>query len=387
MQWQRFDRLEDMDASLLAATSSFVAAHPQANIEHDLRWLSARAQFADRALRIYIARDASLAIRGVAPFFIHPSTLAIDFLGKSLISLRTKRATLNAGPLLSPPDHPDEALLHALLQQIGRDLSGAQSAYILGCPAESAAAQQLLSPALSSLRAIAISAPYARRAAAVSPTLEDYLAMLGTNARQDLKRNERKLLKHVNDEVRCEIFSTKASVENFLTQASAISKATYQTKVFGVGVSNDDHTAALLKSAAEQNRLRCYVLYCGDVATAFMLGYLHAGIYYSEAIGYLPDWKEWGVGNTLHLHVMKDLSALGTVERFDFMYGDNPNKARLATESVMEQNIIIFAKHGSARWVGAAYQASLTFSAWASKILDRAGVKDKLRKMLRASAA
>jgi hypothetical protein len=386
MTWVAYNGIESLGPQRVIAIQSFVSAHPASCIEHDVEWLAARAQFNGRALRLYVFETQSGCIKGFAPFLLHPSTLSIDFFSKSILAIATKRLTLNKTVLIDVTEQDENILmLQALLKVIDNSLKGFETAYVLGCPTDEDFYSCLTRPGRTALKTIAIAQPSARRKARVASSLDDYLAKLSSAARQDLRRNERKLLKHVNDDVQCRVYSSVSDVEEFLVHSAQISANSYQTKAFGAGVKNDELTLTLLKSAAKLGVFRGYVLFCGGVATAFMLGYVHDKTYYSEFIGYLPEWKEWGVGNTLHIYVMKDLALLGNVSWFDFMYGDNPNKARLATDSNQEQNIIMFSQKGFNRWVGEVYGGSLTLSAFAKSKLENMGFAQRLRNRIRSA--
>jgi hypothetical protein len=386
MTWIAFDGIETLGPQRVVDIREFVNAHPESCIEHDIEWLAARAQFDGRALRLYVFETQGGVIKGFAPFLLHPSTLSIDFFSKSLFSIRTKRLTINKTALIDVAERDENVLmLQALMKVLDNSLRGFETAYVLGCPTDGELYTCLTSPVRTALQTITISQPSARRKARVAASLDEYLGILGATARQDLRRNERKLLKHVNDNVECRVYSSVHEVEEFILRSSQISEKTYQTKAFGAGVRNDELTLTLLKSAAKLGIFRGYILFCDGSATAFMLGYAYDKTYYSEFIGYLPQWKDWGVGNTLHIYVMKDLARLGNVTWFDFMYGDNPNKARLATDSNQEQNIIIFSRKGFNRWVGMIYGGSINLSAFGKAKLERMGFAQRLRNRIRSA--
>jgi Acetyltransferase (GNAT) domain len=384
MQWIRKDEWSGFAPSLQEKILAFLRGHPNANIEHDVNWLSARAKLPGRSLRLYVALNESNDVVAFAPFFGHPSSLSVDVLRKTVFSISAQRFTINAGPLLTDID--EERGYNELFDVVARDLQRNQFAYILACPIANGGAQRFFEHSHRSARSVKLGAPEMRRCATIPNNLEGYLGLLSSSTRQDLKRHERKLIKHVNGNLVTKRFTAESEVAEFLSIAANISNHTYQSQVFHSGVTDDESTAEFLRAAARLGRLRCFVLFCASEPVAFMLGYTHGVTYYSESIGYLPAWKEWGVGNTLHLHVINDLATVSGIHSFDFMYSDNANKARLSTEGRLEQNVIVFSRLGAGRWIGMAYQASVRLSSVASTVLDRLGVKERLRSMLRSSA-
>jgi CelD/BcsL family acetyltransferase involved in cellulose biosynthesis len=228
---------------------------------------------------------------------------------------------------------------------------------------------------------------YQRRLAKVPESLEAYIAALGKKTRQDLRRQERRLVNAAEDEVTFSVFSSPDEVESFLAAVEQVSRLTYQWNLLGIGIRQRESTTAMLKQAAHQGRLRGYTLRVKGEPIAFMIGYLDGGTYYSESIGYHPDWAKYSAGNVLHLYVMRDLSDLDRkVEWFDFMYGDNSNKARLSTDYHEEQNIYLIPKTLRWRLIVGALEAFNSLTDNVSSVLDRYGIKEKIRRAMRARA-
>ena len=106
-----------------------------------------------------------------------------------------------------------------------------------------------------------------------------------------------------------------------MRRAVAISKKTYQWHLLGLGLRKPDELERTLAAMARRGWTRCYLLECGGVATAFMIGYLYAGTYYYVDVGFDPDWEKWSVGTVLHLEVLRDLVGGNAARSFDFSSG------------------------------------------------------------------
>jgi hypothetical protein len=99
---------------------------------------------------------------------------------------------------------------------------------------------------------------------------------------------------------------SRDDVPEFLAVAQAVSRRTYQWTLLGLGLQDKAALTARLTLAADHGWMRCYILYCGDDAAAFMLGYLYRGVYYLGEMGYDPDWAKWSVGSFLQMEILRD---------------------------------------------------------------------------------
>lgn len=385
--WTAFDGQDTAQADL-QAIRDLLASHPASTLDHDPDWLTAKARAHQAAVRIYVCRDSDGALIGYAPFYIHNSVFDFSYAGLTLWRYPIRRHSLTAQPLLQCREEDRPAVVQALVDQLGRDLGRGEVMFLLGLHLDSPLGGLMASGTLRRRWLILPQGPeYTRRLAKVAPTLDGYLAQLGAKTRQDLRRQERRLLKHTDDAVRVSVYHRPDAMEEFLDAVEHISRRTYQWHLLDMGIRKDAAMTGLLNSAAARGWLRGYVLYARDQPIAFMIGYLYRQAYLSESIGYDPEWSEWSVGNVLHLHVMRDLAQLGDgVEWFDFMYGDNANKARLGTHSRAEGNFYLIPD--TLRWRGlvAALKGFNGLTRILSEGLERHGLKDRIRRILRRRA-
>lgn len=384
--WTLIEKLGADDAlRQMEAIHTLVASHPAASLDHDPLWLEAKAKAHDATTRLYVCHDDNGALLGYAPFLVHGSAFDFSYGGYTLWHYPIRRYSITATPLLQPELESAGAAVGALIECVRRDLVGRDVLFLLGLHMDSAIGQQVQAmPGVPGFLRMAHGPAYQRRRAAVKKTLDDYLSTLGPKTRQDLRRHERRLLKEANNQVRISVHTEAESVDGFLDAVERISRQTYQWNQLGIGIANKASTAELLRVSASNGWLRGYVLYAEEQPIAFMVGHLYRGSYLSDSIGYDPAWHRLSAGNVLHLYVMSDLAALGDKARwFDFMYGDNSNKERLSDDAHLEQNYYLIPK--SLRWralISALNGFNNTTNA-VSTLLDRYGLKEKIRRALR----
>jgi CelD/BcsL family acetyltransferase involved in cellulose biosynthesis len=361
--------------------------HPYTNIDHEPEWLAVRARSAGTSVREYVCLHSEQdRVVGYAPFFVHPSSFTFSLASFDLLTYRTRRVSLTCEPLLVGDETEQAALMLALLKRVGSDLSGREIAFGLGVRLDSPFGRVLQGNEVPTRFIVMPYGPeYKRRLAAIPGSLAEYLARLGSKTRQDLRRQERRLSEESAGDVTVTVHCSPDSVPEFLTSAEIVSRRTYQWNLLGMGVGNTQERRELLTLCAQNGWFRGYILRCRGIPVAFMVGYLYRSVYYSDSIGYDPKWAAWSVGNVLHLRVMRELAGLGgEVRWFDFLHGDNANKERLSTDARLERNFYLVPRTAGWTTLISALRLFDAVTARVAHVLDRLGVKTRLRKLLRA---
>ncbi len=131
--------------------------------------------------------------------------------------------------------------------------------------------------------------------------------------------------------------------------------------------------------------LRAYVVRIGDNPVAFGLGYREGETYYGHHVGYDPEVSKLQPGIYLHTEAMADLLANG-VCRFDFLAGDSLYKQRMSNKSREERHFYLIRRG----WPGTAYARALVtvnfLSETIGRRLEKSGLKERIKRMVRASA-
>ena len=385
-EWRLLDELEpDRMGAVQAAIADLLARHPRSTLDHDPDWLAILTGGPGRAVRCYVCFDSQGSLIGYAPFFVHPSAFSLSFGGCTFWSYPIRRLALTAQPLDWLEPESAESAAVALVERLRRDLRGREVVFLLGLQIDSALARVMEGPLVRRQFQVVASGPvYQRRLARVGRSLDDYLARLGAETRRSLRRQERRLQHEAGHDVTLSVHANPDSIPDFLAAAEHVSRRTYQWNLLDMGIRNDESRRDSLRAAALKRWFRGYVLHCRAEPVAFMIGYLYRGVYLATATGYDPAWSEWSAGNVLYLYIMRDLSTLdGAAQWFDFMYGDTPNKERLSTASRPERNCYLVPR--TPRWtlLVAVWRGFDGCAGAMSRVLDRLGFKDRVRRLLR----
>ena len=212
-----------------------------------------------------------------------------------------------------------------------------------------------------------------------------YLEQMSSRSRKSVQYSQRRLKRDFD--VTLFVCTEDKHIERFLDHAIQVSKQTYQWNLLGLGLRDRKGFEHTLRKWLRFDSLRCYILYCDDVPTAFMLGYIYNGCYYYIDVGYDPAWSNHSVGSVLQMEVIEELYNLPTPPRlFDFSTGYGEHKARFGNTEQEEMNLLLLSDVFQNRLLRALYLSLDKFSSFIVIVLERVGVKKQLKKLIRRFA-
>ena len=176
-------------------------------------------------------------------------------------------------------------------------------------------------------------------------------------------------------------------IDNFLDNAITISKTTYQWNLLGLGLRDREALKATLLKWQKQKALCCYILQFDDVPVSFMLGYIYKSTYYYIDVGFNPEWSKYSVGSVLQLEVLEELYTLTSPPTsFDFSTGYGEHKARFGNVEQNEVNMMLLSKTLKNKFRVFVYNFFSNLSDKLVELLDKFGIKKRLKKILRRIA-
>jgi hypothetical protein len=209
-------------------------------------------------------------------------------------------------------------------------------------------------------------------------TFEEYMAGFSGRTRQTLRRKVRRFKDEYKGALR--VISTATELESFLDIGESISRLTYQWNI-GDRLCADEATRRTYATAAQEGRLRCYLLSSGDNPCAFLRGVMHEDTYHYETPGYDPAYEQASPGTVLLLKAIEDLIANTDCKTFDFGRGGDKTgyKSTFGNRSYEAISLELFRK-------GRTYPSLLLAMQAGSFALNRIGqavVGPKLRPIIR----
>jgi CelD/BcsL family acetyltransferase involved in cellulose biosynthesis len=372
------DRLAGSLEPLLAGRD-----HPE--LEHDVRWLAGLVD-GERSASVWVHEERGV-LRGYAPFFVHPSSLDYRLGEVTLFSWPCRRYVLTAEPIITGPEsgHPDR--IADLFEAVARALPDDALVFLQGVRTQSVFHAAILGhPRIRALfRAVPLAPPRPHRLIHLDGDFEAYLSGLGKATRKDLRRT----IKRVQEsrlEIRTRRFGALEDVEPLLRDVESVSRKTYQWHLLGEGVAASPLQRHRLSHAARLGILRSYILYLGDRPIAFRVGYAYRGTYFSQNVGFDPEFAKLQIGIYLFTETIADLSSEPGITRYDFLYGDAPHKERLSNAARSEQHLYLVPKTLKRTIAALLFQGINSASTTAGKLLEGWGLKQRIKKLLRRRA-
>lgn len=277
---------------------------------------------------------------GVCPIKTGRITLLYDIASRPIYRDRLPSVSLMGSQPLIPRS---TYVLNAFIRDIFRLFPQQQCIYIERLPIDSRLWADLLK--LSRQRgAFLLHIPYGRRPwhlLEVQDSFEGYLGTLKAKTRSTLKRKLRQYERITGKPAILRRYESSVEVEEFLRLASQVSAESWQKHVAGIGISNDQDRRKQLIMLASQSLVRCYILFCGDEAHAFLLGYQHQGTYHFVQTGFRQSLDHLSPGTVLLYRVIHDLHEYNRPKQMDFGMGDGVHKRRFANRTREDSTVIL----------------------------------------------
>jgi len=217
----------------------------------------------------------------------------------------------------------------------------------------------------------------------IAGAFEAYLNRWSSKARYNLKRSVRKLQDR-NPGGALEIASTPEAMDAFLREAAAISQTIYQSRLLQSGLHYDAKLVEQMRALASSGDARGYLLRDQGRAIAFAWCSGSGTRLTYDVIGYLEDAAALSPGSVLLYLIVEDLFRLGRFQVFDFGVGDAPYKQLFATDVDEFADAYLFRPSWRHRMLVRAHWLLDRFSSSVGAVLERAGLKAQVRRLLRA---
>jgi CelD/BcsL family acetyltransferase involved in cellulose biosynthesis len=200
--------------------------------------------------------------------------------------------------------------------------------------------------------------------------------------RNTLQQKVRRLREGSLGDLRLLRYELPAEVGPFLDHAVAISRKTYQWQLHQRGLSATDLLRKRLEFAAAHGWMRCYLLFLGESAIAFIVGYQYEGTFRLDEIGHAPEFSKYSAGAVLQLLSVEDLFNHNRARMFD-LQDYARYKDELSNENYLQCRVFLFRRGIYPRFLRAGHRICSAITLLASLSLEGLGLKSKVRRMIR----
>jgi CelD/BcsL family acetyltransferase involved in cellulose biosynthesis len=196
--------------------------------------------------------------------------------------------------------------------------------------------------------------------------------------REDTRRYDKRLRKEYGESIRVELVDAARDVDRAGELLEGIARKTYQRGI-GAGFRDSVDARSRWRAAALQDALDVRVLWLGDQAVAFMVGFLFDGTLWLEHLGYDPAYRRFRPGMFLLHRTIEELVSRGNVHTIDFGIGDADYKRRVCDRSREDVSVYLFAPTLRGLWLSSMRTAASLLGRAGEACLHRLGLLPGLK--------
>lgn len=369
--WQQetLTRPEQYEALAREARDVF----PDLELSHDVAWQQ-MASRPNRTLLVLTARERGKLV-GFAPFEVHPTALKFGLGEVTMLRKRVQRFALERTPLVAGNG---SSMVGGCFEALAERLPANSAVFLRGVPEGSEPHAQIADrdgALRKSFHVVPHGPSYTRCKIAWDGSFETYLNSLGKVTRKDLRRTLKKA-EEATPSWRMERYTGQGDVVPYLEVASEVSAKTYQRRLLGEGIVNNERHRANLLNAARTRRFLGHVLFAGSEAVAFHLSYVDGTRLYMIEGGYDPAWAKAQPGMLTFLLMLQDLERHRVpVTTLDYLYGGGTYKERTSNLKTTERHYYLIKKGLNGSALAAAMHATEAVSRHIGGLLERYQLK------------
>ncbi|MFV0477114.1 MAG: GNAT family N-acetyltransferase [Parahaliea sp.] len=216
-------------------------------------------------------------------------------------------------------------------------------------------------------------------------SFEDYKSKFSSKTRSTINRKVKKFAKHSGGTINWKSYKTEQQLAEFFDLAREVSRLTYQEKLLDAGLPDSQEFIQQAICRAKEDGIRAFILFDGQRPVSYLYLPIKDEVLIYAYLGYDPEYMKLSVGTVLQWLAMEELFLEGRFLAFDFTEGESPHKLLFSTDIVSCANIYIL--HSSFRNSFLVYVHLMLnkFSTWLGNILERWGIKAKIRRFIRFS--
>ncbi len=349
-------------------------------LEHRREWLASEARSARGLMAVALTENGEP--RAIAPFLLKDWKLQCKVGYASVVSFPMVQARLCGTAFLAPRD---EGLAEALFEAIARAKVPYHTLFIESLSVDAPLRRVIdESPVVRRHFSLYSPTPPAKHWLIRLPkTFAEYDAALGKKRRGQFKSSEKKLQAACTSKVRIERVSNVDDLPAYFEAVERLSKVSWQGRKLGHVVEADSSFASRMREFAERGWFRGYLLKNDTEVIAFVIGFQEGGTYHYLRIGYDPKWAAFSPGNVMLYRLIEDLCGHDRPDVIDLGGGDSQYKRVFGNESFEEQNLYLMRRSTYTRVARFTHGAFVKASAATRAGLQRTGLLERARKVLR----
>jgi hypothetical protein len=214
-------------------------------------------------------------------------------------------------------------------------------------------------------------------------SFETYKTKFSSKTRSTIARKLKKYSNECGGAIDFRVYSLHEQMLDFFHHARAVSAKSYQERLLDAGLPNDEYFLNGMLELARRDEVRGYVLFHGERPISYLYCPAKDGVLLYSYLGYDSDYRDFSPGTVLQWLVLKRLFEEQRFCYFDFSEGETDHKHLFSTHDRLEANFMFLKRN---LFNVALVHAHFLFGRFAASIgtlLENAGLKSRVRRMLR----
>ena len=210
-----------------------------------------------------------------------------------------------------------------------------------------------------------------------------YKQSFSSKTRSTITRKVRRYAEHCGGDIVWKVYETPEEMVEFFRLARIVSAKTYQEKLLDAGLPDNEDFLRDMQALACDGRVRAFILFDSERPVSYLYCPVYTGAFVYQYLGYDPDYMAYSVGTVLQWLALERLFAEARFRYFDFTEGQSEHKRLFATGSVQCANVLFLRDTLRNRFLVYGQYGVDRVSAKIGDVLDRFGLRGKIRKLLR----
>lgn len=217
-------------------------------------------------------------------------------------------------------------------------------------------------------------------------SMDDYLATFSGKTRNTLRRKVRKFAELGGGTIDWRTYASHDEMAEFYRLAREISAKTYQERLLDAGLPETEAFRADMMARAAEGLARGHLLFLEGKPVSYLYLPVEGDRLIYAYLGYDPEYAKLSPGTVLQWLVVEALYDEGRFRYFDFTEGQGAHKELFGTNSLYCGNVYFLKDNLANRLTVAAHRGLSRLSDGIVGLLDRMGLKQAIKKWLRARA-
>lgn len=220
----------------------------------------------------------------------------------------------------------------------------------------------------------------------LTQSYDDFLASKSGKTRSTLKRKLRKFEKLSDGNIDWRLYRSPEEMRSFHEIAVVLARRTYQAKLYDAALPEDPGFVSEMEQRAETGQVAGFLLFLKGEPVAYLYTPFEDGRVIYGFLGFDSAHRDLSPGTVLQLLAMQWCFERDELTVFDFTEGEGSHKALFSTDMKLCADLLLLRRTSRLLFLAKAFRSSRSLSQGSVALLDRMGLKARIKGWLRKSS-